>query len=1091
MSRTSSELAQEVLCSNLLYSPFSLSPLECSRSAFIDQLRATRLLTVTGHREPGSLSGVLESSNSHLMLRILENTQCFHSWVLSAQNRLPTKVWAEFQCLNCPAYLVARLYASIFSKSDWEMFDLDAIHARHVSAEISDVPSQLTCVYALYHYLQQAMHGSHREIVNSVKNRARLDLDILARKFGWGYNPKANAYTPPLQADERLYERAMDELALFAQKIEFPDVGAKQFGVHPAEDITAELFSLLGSSALAAVPLSRPYACLGCASFESDDTLFDQYQISTNRDPRNVPYYLDALQQVAETRGSEFLLIKVSELVSLGIVSLTQIRQAYQELGFSEQDLHGEVDEEVILDLYIQKLRQYPEQSTQLSEALGKVADFRDSQMLQRAAAASRLSYEDSLKAVGVDYSVPDQTVAKRISSLLEGGSLVLKVEIQRALRMIATHRKSPLLLSQYEKLFPEPAVPAGLAYDALGISPHMEDKDILTAFTIASNDEAADRQLELRRNLRAIAEDRESAFLGAYLETGKAEAENGGLDFPVGLWNIGNTCYLNSLLQFYYTVTPLRDLITDSDPSKLQTEEGIDQKKVGGRLVPFPEVKRSQQFMQALGKLFEEMASTKDRFVVPNEELAYMALIPPKEDVEEEARRKEEESKNSEQSTEEQAEKEPPSEQVVDLITPEPDEDPGLGLSSVDASVEPASQSAEPMEVEEPTGYSKDKFQLVLQRQQDVTECIENVLFQIEASLKGDGHDEEGEQQDLIKDLFYGQVSQTLQKLDGTNKRVKKELISSIMLNVAEGPQDIYVALDAYFSSDTIELSEGAMQRSVTLKRLPPVLQIQIQRVQFDRTTYQVFKNLSPLIFDETIYLDRYMDTEDPEMLQKRQEMTDWRAREVQLRERLEYFEELQPNKYTRIQNLSTCTDYLKNWVLENADAKNLEEVTKALKDVEDTLEQFRAEQQDLTVQLEELKLKMSKQYDQYRQHGYRIHSLFIHRGQVNYGHYWIYIRDFKTGNFLKYNDETVQIVQPEEVFDNSEGNTATPYYLVFIREDFVDRMESIHRVVTCAEQPPPYLDATTNADASDSSQNPGEESMEDSTLIDLTNDE
>lgn len=50
------------------------------------------------------------------------------------------------------------------------------------------------------------------------------------------------------------------------------------------------------------------------------------------------------------------------------------------------------------------------------------------------------------------------------------------------------------------------------------------------------------------------------------------------------------------------------------------------------------------------------------------------------------------------------------------------------------------------------------------LGRQQDVAECIENVMFQIEAAIKPEDHDENGEQVDLVKKYAqefqaYGQV--------------------------------------------------------------------------------------------------------------------------------------------------------------------------------------------------------------------------------------------------------------------------------------------------------------------------------------------
>ena len=42
----------------------------------------------------------------------------------------------------------------------------------------------------------------------------------------------------------------------------------------------------------------------------------------------------------------------------------------------------------------------------------------------------------------------------------------------------------------------------------------------------------------------------------------------------PVGLNNIGNTCYLNSLLQYYFTITVLRELVLLYDSSDLALPE-------------------------------------------------------------------------------------------------------------------------------------------------------------------------------------------------------------------------------------------------------------------------------------------------------------------------------------------------------------------------------------------------------------------------------------------------------------------------------------------------------------------------------------
>jgi ubiquitin carboxyl-terminal hydrolase 25/28 len=67
-------------------------------------------------------------------------------------------------------------------------------------------------------------------------------------------------------------------------------------------------------------------------------------------------------------------------------------------------------------------------------------------------------------------------------------------------------------------------------------------------------------------------------------------------LEWPVGLQNIGNTCYLNSLLQFYFTIRPFRDMVLNFERFQMDVndESSIAQKQVGSRKVAKKEVERS-----------------------------------------------------------------------------------------------------------------------------------------------------------------------------------------------------------------------------------------------------------------------------------------------------------------------------------------------------------------------------------------------------------------------------------------------------------------------------------------------------------------
>jgi len=61
-------------------------------------------------------------------------------------------------------------------------------------------------------------------------------------------------------------------------------------------------------------------------------------------------------------------------------------------------------------------------------------------------------------------------------------------------------------------------------------------------------------------------------------------ESEPVNFAVPVGLHNIGNTCYLNSLLQYLFTVKPIRDIVFNYDDVRLPlTDESISSRLLGG----------------------------------------------------------------------------------------------------------------------------------------------------------------------------------------------------------------------------------------------------------------------------------------------------------------------------------------------------------------------------------------------------------------------------------------------------------------------------------------------------------------------------
>ncbi|PIL24467.1 transcription factor [Ganoderma sinense ZZ0214-1] len=100
----------------------------------------------------------------------------------------------------------------------------------------------------------------------------------------------------------------------------------------------------------------------------------------------------DALRLVAEQRGSVALVEMWREERGSGMAPET----AYQLLGVPAEEGEGEMDETVLLGAYSMRIEDRPGQAERIREALGVVAESRDSERLREFLATGRDSAEDT-----------------------------------------------------------------------------------------------------------------------------------------------------------------------------------------------------------------------------------------------------------------------------------------------------------------------------------------------------------------------------------------------------------------------------------------------------------------------------------------------------------------------------------------------------------------------------------------------------------------------------------------------------------------------------------------------------------------------
>lgn len=332
---------------------------------------------------------------------------------------------------------------------------------------------------------------------------------------------------------------------------------------------------------------------------------------------------------------------------------------------------------------------------------------------------------------------------------------------------------------------------------------------------------------------------------------------------------------------------------------------------------------------------------------------------------------------------------------------------------------------------------------------QQDVTEVIGNVNFRLLCALKPTSIDaQSGEQMDIVRDTLYGANAVYLQKAQTLEKKVEA-WSNLIVFPATNGPRDIYEALDVVFDEQIVEIDNSTAAQHASIDKLPPILHIQIQRTAFDSVRQVASKNRNAVNFPETIYLDRYLDSQDPDsiLMRRRRETWKWKAQ-------LKVLEARQAALNSTVADVSVADALIAT--KEFIEKLQEEEIDGVLVDanlsesLEDRTTEVADELESISKEIASLKQSLNEQFTDMRQYEYKLQAVFIHRGEAGGGHYWIYIYDFDNDIWREYNDEYVKEVKDrKQIFENQGGGT--PYYLAYVRStDRADLVQAVCRDVS-----------------------------------------
>ncbi|KAH8701874.1 putative ubiquitin hydrolase [Talaromyces proteolyticus] len=1003
-------------------------------------------------------------------------------------------------------------------------------------------PQPITILTNLSTYIHNALYDSQRsKPISSINKRFVVCFGVdgqpckdLLTYLGFS-SPNEGFWDPP-RPDTSTERPFRDELSIFLDNaihelsalIEQRPPSEKKipYSLNPLKLANAELLNALEAANYSKASRLIEFQMAGWPCYEdlgvledmSSDLIIEAYHRQVAVDPGHGPRYLQCLRHIAQLRGgpdADTINEAVMFAYSKGAYTTDDVWNAYRYFDLNPND------PTLADDVIIGRFHAYLSSTTHEAETrqqLLRIGEARKSEHIKSAAEDKITAAEQALVFLGVEENTPDDFIITMYTTKVND-SPSSKPVAQKALSLIADARNSEFLrhfLRTGESGVGEMDV--GDAYRLLQIPDRTaSDDSIIAAYTICIDDsrDSPDQMEVYSRALRIIANEKNSSMLSSYATGSSLQTDRDLSEWPVGLQNIGNTCYLNSLLQFYFTVRPYREMVLDFENNKTDLDEAsLHAKKVGSRKVSKFEVERSQKFLRELRTLFQNMIRTPRPFVRPEQELARLTLISSTNEAE--IRRRSTISGRRPfglgeingmtvagplgppQSSESSGKDAPTNENTISVESQSkdaaisdidsettlvseatqsiPQAPPNIksnqsegvqeavegsggqnkSLNETSAEAKPEAESGEPPNRPPPVpprpAEAQRSRQIIeeveLGAQQDVTEVINNVLFQSECAIRPRGIAPDGEQMDQVKDLFYGRTKSYITAKSGI--RSKEEIWSDIKVDVASGPRDIYSAIDGAFDIQEISVDGALVEQFGSISKLPPVLQIQVQRVQFDPVKKTSFKSTHHLELKDTIYLDRYMDTQKQEIIRRRKECWEWKKKLKELDSRKAELLRLNEPDGQNMPALFKNTSELLGDLSSLDDANDVDignsdgpHVQLALE--METLSQIsQTELAYIEQASKDTQTMISSQFSDYKRLAYCLYAVFMHQGSVEFGHYYIYIYDFKKEVWRKYNDnEITEVRDTSEIFGNQgRVNPPTPYFLVYVNAGMKDRL-------------------------------------------------
>ncbi|KAM3142595.1 hypothetical protein pb186bvf_005254 [Paramecium bursaria] len=297
-----------------------------------------------------------------------------------------------------------------------------------------------------------------------------------------------------------------------------------------------------------------------------------------------------------------------------------------------------------------------------------------------------------------------------------------------------------------------------------------------------------------------------------------------------------------------------------------------------------------------------------------------------------------------------------------------------------------------------------------------------------------------------LVAKLFFGKQKQILEyKSKGKiEQNQKDEIFNFIPLDVRQG--NVYDAFDSYlvnhienYKTDHDETVAATQYNWIS--EPPQTLSFQIQRVSYDQQKNESVKINDAFQFEQEFYIDRFLYYNANQYLKIREQIQKIKDEQKAIRRNLNSL-----NQFHEKQDLNQMIDGMINFLeLQQTKSDNPAYFGQKgdVKSFVQNLKLYNAQVQEKKNHFlkkdQELEAQKQASFNGLRKTKYTLQSILIHEGMANSGHYYAYIYDKSLQKWFRFNDIHVSEEKWEKIqFDSIGGNgVQNAYLLVYVRDD------------------------------------------------------